>query len=265
VKIDLFHYQAVLLDLDGTIYHEDHPLAGAVDLIHLLQTRKLNFACLSNSTTSPARIVTRLARMGVDLQPDRIYTAALASVDYVMQHMKTSPRPRVFNLATEGVAEMLEGRVDWVSTDAEPCDAVIIGAPANAFATEERQRLALRLLRKGALAVGICADRLYPSPRGLEFGSGALAHMLGYAANIEPIFCGKPRRIFFEELCHRLNVKADQCVLVGDNLESDIMGAREVGMKTILTLGGVTRRRDLLHISGNMKPDWIIEDLTELL
>jgi HAD superfamily hydrolase (TIGR01450 family) len=265
VKIDFSKYQSVLLDLDGTVYHEDHPLPGAVDLIRQLQNRRQNFACLSNSTSSPMRVVERLAAMGVEIEPDRIYTAAAATADYVMQRIKTSPRPRVYNLATEGIQEMLEGLVDWVATDSEPCDAVIVGAPANFYAHEERQRMALRLLRKGALALGICADRVYPSPRGLEFGSGALAKMLAYAANIEPIFCGKPQRIFFQELCRRLGVACERCILIGDNLESDIIGAREVGMKTVLTLSGVTRRRDLLNIPEEWKPDFVIDDLTELI
>ncbi len=264
VAFDFSPYAAVLLDLDGTIYHEEHALPGAVALLRRLQATKKVFACLTNSTTSPMRIVERLARMGVELEPDRVYTAAAAAADYVIQHIKTK-RPRIYNLATEGLAEMLQGLVDWVNTDAEPCDAVIIGAPANVFATEERQRIALRLLRKGALAVGICADRVYPSPRGLEFGSGALTQMLAYAAQTDPIFCGKPQKLFFQELCHRLKVPSERCILVGDNLESDIMGAKALGMKTVLMLTGVTRRRDLLKISPDAKPDWVVEDLSEML
>jgi hypothetical protein len=80
------------------------------------------------------------------------------------------------------------------------------GAPSNAYATEDRQRVALLLLRHGAALVGLCADRVYPSPRGLEFGSGSQSAMLSYAANVEPFFCGKPEKIFFMELCQ--NAKA---------------------------------------------------------
>ena len=99
------------------------------------------------------------------------------------------------------------------------------------------------LLRKGAALAAICADRVYPSPRGLEFGVGAMAAMLAYAVDVRPIFCGKPEKLFFNELCHRLGVRPDRCVLIGDNLESDIAGAKGVGMKTILTLTGVATRK----------------------
>jgi HAD superfamily hydrolase (TIGR01450 family) len=269
--MDLSVYAAVLLDLDGTIYHEDHALPGAIDLIRRLQTDGRKYACLTNSTSSPLRLVERLARMGVDVDPNHVYTAAAAACDYVLlRHAEVhgdrakDKLPRVFNLATEGVHDMLDGSVTWVQTPGEPCDAVIAGAPANIYATEDRRRVALQLLRKGAMLVGICADRVYPSPRGIEFGSGALSHYLAYAAGVTPTFTGKPQPIFFSELCARLNVNPVDCMLIGDNLEADIAGAKAMGMRTILTLTGVTRRRDLLNASQEMKPDEIVEDLREV-
>jgi 4-nitrophenyl phosphatase len=173
----------------------------------------------------------------------------------------------VFNLSTEGVQEMLDGKVRWVqrADDGEPCDAVICGVPLNVFATEERQRTALVLLRRGALLVGICADRVYPSPRGLEFGVGAMSAMMAYASGATPVFCGKPEALFFRELCRRLGVAPERCVLVGDNLESDIAGGRGVGMRTVLTLGGVHSRADALRLAPDRRPDWIINDLRDLL
>jgi len=284
VTPDFSQFQAVLLDLDGTVYHEEHALPGAIALIRRLIVEGRKYACLSNSTASPLRIVERLSRMGVELDPTHVYTAAAAACDYVLQQFSpsgnaasgasspdlstagaTRRRPRVYNLSTESVQEMLDGLVDWVHTPGEPCDAVIVGTPTNVHATEDRQRVALQLLRKGAEMVGICADRVYPSPRGLEFGSGALCALLGYAANSTPTFCGKPNAIFFEKLCDRLAVDPAACVLVGDNLESDVHGAKRVRMKTILTLTGVTRRRDLLHVPAELQPDWVVEDLTELV
>jgi 4-nitrophenyl phosphatase len=266
VAIDFSPYAAVLLDLDGTIYHEDHPLPGAVRLVQHLQANGHRFACLSNSTSSPLRIVTRLQAMGLQLDPDHIYTAAAAACDYVLAHLpRKGVRPRVFNLSTEAVGEMLEGSVDWVRTGGEPCDAIIVGTPTNVFANEDRQRIALELARRGATILGICADRVYPSQRGIEFGAGALSSMIGYAANAQPIFTGKPQEIFFRELCGRLAVDPIQCLLVGDNIESDVMGAQALGMRTILTLTGVTRRRDLLALPKDKQPDLVVEDLNELI
>jgi glycerol 3-phosphatase-2 len=265
VPKDFSQFDAVLLDLDGTVYFEDDPLPGARDLIGRLQREKIKFACISNSTSSPQRVVKRFAGMGISVLAEQIYTAGAAAVDFVVQKFPRAGGPRAFNLATQGVQDMLEGRGVWVEKDSEDCDAIIVGAPANRFADFDRQRIALSLLRKGALAVGICADRIYPSPRGWEFGSGALTLMLTYAANVEPVYCGKPEKMFFAELCRRLGARPERCVLVGDNLESDIWGAKRMGMRTILTLTGVARREDLEKVGEDHQPDEIIMDLRALL
>jgi ribonucleotide monophosphatase NagD (HAD superfamily) len=202
--------------------------------------------------------------MGVSVDPGHIYTAAAATCDYVIDHVGAGGRvPRVFNLSTDGVHDMLDGKVHWVNRPDEPCDAVICGVHLNTYATEERQRIALELLRVGAALVAICADRVYPSPRGIEFGVGAFAAMFAYAANVRPTFCGKPEAIFFTELCRRLGVRPERCVLVGDNLESDIAGAKGVGMATILTLSGITHREHLAKAA--QQPDAVIENLADLL
>jgi HAD superfamily hydrolase (TIGR01450 family) len=264
VPLDLDQYEAILLDLDGTVYHEEHVLPGAIALIRRLQAVGKPYACLTNSTTSPQHLAARLLRMGVTVDPGHIYTAAAATCDYVAQMRgPDGGLPRAFNLATEGVEEMLDGRATWVQRGDDPCDVVIAGCTTNFYATEERQRTGLVLLRRGAALVSICADRVYPSPRGLEFGSGAFSAMLSYAANVRATFCGKPEKIFFIELCRRLGVPPERCVLVGDNLEADIAGGKNVGMATILTLTGVTARDDIARAAH--KPDGVISDLTDLL
>jgi HAD superfamily hydrolase (TIGR01450 family) len=270
--MDFSPYQAVLLDLDGTVYHEDQPLPGAIELIRRLQADGQRFACLSNSSSSPLGVMERLGMMGVEIDPDNIYTAAAASCDYVLEkygHDESGPphrKPRVYNLGSAGIQTMLEGFVDWVHTGGEPCNAVIVAAPTTDYARDEDRRLtALQLARRGADVIGMCADRVYPSPRGLEFGAGALTWMIAYAAGVEPVFCGKPQPLFFHELCKRLNVDPRWCLLIGDNLESDVAGGKGVGMRTIITLGGVTRRSDLRDWPAHMQPDLVVEDLTELL
>ena len=287
MRFDFDAFDAVLLDLDGTIYHEEHALPGAVELIRRFQAEGRKYACLTNSTSSPERISARLSRMGVKVDPAHIYTAAAAACDYVMERFgsqsaptKSPPiamgglpgsapipgtKPRVFNLSTEGVHDMLDGKVEWVNDEKSPCDAVVCGVPVNVFATEERQRAAMVLLRRGCTLVAICADRVYPSPRGLEFGVGAMSAMMAYAANVTPVFTGKPERFFFEELCRRLGVDPRRCVLVGDNLESDIAGAKGVGMKAVLVLTGVATAADVERLPAEMRPDWVVPGLPQLM
>ena len=262
---DLSKFEAVLLDLDGTVYHEEHALPGAMELIRRLQGHRRKYACLTNSTSSPQRVSARLKRMGVEVDPSHIYTAAAATADYVLErYARHSLNPRVFNLSTEGIAELLEGKVQWVERENDPCDAVICGVPLNVFATVERRVTAMMMLWKRAVRGAALAVGIYPSPRGLEFGVGAMAAMLAYAVDVKPIYCGKPEPLFFRELCGRLHVEPNRCVLIGDNFESDIAGAKGVGMKTILTLTGITTRHDAEAMSQDRRPDAIINDLRDL-
>lgn len=262
MAFDFSSYDAVLLDMDGTIYHEEHPLPGAVDLLRRLQREGRAYACISNSTTSPERLTQRLARMGANVPPGQIYTAAAALVDLVLERYGTAAR--IYNLSTDGVLEMLNGKVRWVESPAEPCDAVIAGTTTNAHATEARQRVALALLRQGAALLGICADRVFPSARGIEFGSGAFCAYLGYAANVTPTFCGKPQPEFFLHLCQRMGVAPQRCLLIGDNLETDIGGGRAVGMTTMLVLTGVVGAADLERAPDSQRPHIVVNDLTRL-
>ena len=260
---DFSPYAGVLLDLDGTLYHDEHVLPGAVELIARLQREGRAFACLSNTTTSPARVVTALAEMGIRIDEAHVYTAAAACVDYVRE--RWAPRPRVFNLATVGVHEMLDGHVQLVQGPDEACDAVLCGNLNSEYCTADRLRIGLELLRTGATLVGASPDRVYPSPRGLEFGVGAVTAMLAYGANVTPVFTGKPQALFFQKLCDRLGVPPARCVLVGDNLETDIQGARGIGMRTILTLTGITQRKHLANLAEKLLPDEVVEDLRALV
>jgi HAD superfamily hydrolase (TIGR01450 family) len=274
--MDFSPYDAVLLDLDGTIYHENHPLPGAIELIRRLEREGTCYACLTNSGMSPRQLEAKLAGLGVRVDASHIYSCPAATADYVMEtfaprrallhgsvQASDAERPRIFNLATDGLHELLEGKVHWVESPEEECDAVCCASPAHSFASKERQWIALQLLRRGAKLIGLCADRLYPSPRGVEFGAGSMTALLAYAANVTPIFCGKPEAVFFHELCRRLKVAPDRCILIGDNLESDIAGAKGVGMAAILALCGVTRREDVAE--AKVQPDRVIGDLRELL
>jgi len=89
-----------------------------------------------------------------------------------------------------------------------------------------------------------------------------MTSMLAYAANVTPVYTGKPEAIFFQELCQKLGVEPGRCILIGDNLESDIAGAARLGMDTILTLTGVSHLADVERVAGELRPGRVVEDLT---
>ena len=262
--MDLTTFDAVLLDLDGTIWHEHAPLPGAVDLVRQLQQRGQTFGFVSNSGASPARVVHLLAAMGLQVDEATILTAAGAACDYVLETFGAGCR--VFNAGNDTVDELLAGRVTLVEPDdAAGCQAVVIASLHHERAAAPRLQAALRHLLRGAQLVAMCNDRYFPTPRGVEIGSGGVAALLSYAAAVTPVFCGKPEAWFFLDLCRRLRVDPSRCVLIGDNLESDVAGARRVGIRTILPLTGVTDRPAAAAAAADRRPDWVIDDLRTLL
>jgi 4-nitrophenyl phosphatase len=264
---DLGRYDAVLIDLDGTFYREDEGgvrvLPGAPELVRRLERDGRKYACLTNSGSSPRQLSRKLAEMGARVDEGHVWSCAAAAAEYVRH--RWGKGARVFNLATDGIDELLAGRVRWVEAAEEACDVVLAAAPVNRWATAQRQWTALQLLRRGGAAlVGLCADRVYPSHRGAEFGAGSMTMMLAYAADVAPVFCGKPEEVFFRELCDRLGVAPDRCLLLGDNLESDVGGARRVGMASALVLTGVASRADAEKAPADRRPDYVLGSLTEL-
>lgn len=265
---DLTHYDAVLIDLDGTVYRENFKgaeiLPGARELIAALNDRRQPYACLTNSGSSPAGLAKRLASMGATVDEEHIWSCASSSADFCLHRF--GPLPRIYSLASEGFHEILEGKVAWVENPTDACDAIVVSNPSNPRASQQRAWEALQILRRKSTAlVGMCADRVFPSHRGLEFGSGALTEMLAYASGITPQYCGKPEPVFFQELCQKLQVAPDRCILLGDNLDSDIAGAKKVGMASALLLTGITDRPTAAAAPHDRHPDFILDSLAQLI
>jgi HAD superfamily hydrolase (TIGR01450 family) len=261
--LSLEAFDAILLDLDGTIWHESVPLPGAVELVDLIRNRGQKYGFVSNSGSSPRRAMNQLAAMGITAAGSQVLTAAGAGCDYVLETFGEGAR--VLNVANDSVDELLRDHVAFVEDDRSPCDVVVAAGIAHGRATPERLQWALRHLMRGAKLVGLCADRAYPTPRGFEIGAGGVAAMLAYAANVTPTYCGKPEAWFFLDLCKRLSVDPWRCVLIGDNLEADIAGAKRVGMKTVLTLTGLATRIAGESAAADQRPDRVVTDLRELL
>ncbi|MGF1633670.1 MAG: HAD-IIA family hydrolase [Phycisphaerae bacterium] len=256
--LDLNSYAAVLFDVDGTLCHGDEPIEPAPALVRRLQAAGVNLACLTNSTNSADQLHHRLGRMGIEVPVHHLWTAAAAAADYCVQH----GWGRVLNLSGDGFAQELAGRAELLGPEAASADAVVVGGPL--CASVPHLRAGLRLCRGGAKLLGVCNDRVYTSPAGIEFGAGSFCALLGFGADVPTVFAGKPEPVFFRELCQRLGVNPTECLLIGDNLESDIAGAKGVGMSTVLTLTGVASEADVQKLPPEIRPDAVVTSLEQL-
>jgi len=261
-------FDAVFFDMDGTLYREHHALAGGAEVIdHLLSVGKPHACVTNNSANTTVELSRRLAKMSVNVPPVRIYTACNAMADWLRA---LGPNPHVFNFAGNALPVELANGAVFVESVGQRCDAVAVGTHVRENATGfdfERSLVGLNLLKKGATLLVGCADRVFPiHGGGVEFGSGSWGMLFSFAANLpaeKVVHAGKPEPAFFRSLCRRYGVEPARCVIIGDNLESDIQGGLGVGMKTALLMTGVTTPSDLA--ASRIRPDVVFDDMPALL
>ncbi|MBM9536247.1 hypothetical protein [Desulfobulbus alkaliphilus] len=123
-------------------------MPGAVPLVQQVQKSGLIHGFISNSSSSPAGVVRRLAAMGLTVTEETILTAAAAACDYILDTF--GPGARVFNIANPSIDELLSGRAILTDDKCEDCDAVLAAGLAHGCATPFRLQIALRLLMRGA-------------------------------------------------------------------------------------------------------------------
>jgi HAD superfamily hydrolase (TIGR01450 family) len=266
-RMRLADFDAILFDIDATLCAHHHALPGAIEIVRAVQARGQKLACVTNnSAVTIAAQVTRLASCGIHVPAENIYTSGRAMADWVRQRWA---RPRVCNFAGVALHDELADVAQFVEQAEGRCDVVTVGTHLRENAVDfdyDRATRALFHLRQGAELLVGCVDRVYMYNGLPEFGSGAWGELFAFAANVprgRVHYAGKPDPEFFLHLCQRLNVSPQRCLLVGDNLESDVAGGLSVGMTTALVLTGVSTRADVE--SGRVKPHVVWEDLSAMM
>lgn len=223
----------ILLDLAGVLYVGDTPLPGAREAIERLHHARLPTRYLTNTTRSTRRaILDRLSRMGLSIPPDSLYTAPLAARRYVESH---GLRPYLLihpNLKAE-FAEFGEG----------PYNAVLVGDGGEAF-TYERLNCAFRLLLEGAPLLAMGNNRYFKERDGFSLDVGPFVTALEYAADVRATILGKPAPDFFRAAIADLGCKADEVMMVGDDVAADVIGAVSAGLQGVLVKTGKYRPGD---------------------
>lgn len=223
----------ILLDLAGVLYVGDTPLPGAREAIERLHHARLPTRYLTNTTRSTRRaILDRLSRMGLSIPPDSLYTAPLAARRYVESH---GLRPYLLihpNLKAE-FAEFGEG----------PYNAVLVGDGGEAF-TYERLNCAFRLLLEGAPLLAMGNNRYFKERDGFSLDVGPFVTALEYAAGVRATVLGKPAPDFFRAAIADLGCKADEVMMVGDDVAADVIGAVSAGLQGVLVKTGKYRPGD---------------------
>jgi 4-nitrophenyl phosphatase len=259
VSPSLNSLRAFILDMDGVLYEGDAVLPGAVEFITHLQREGTPFLMLTNNAMrTPGQYVAKLARMGIFVTEDRIFTSALATADYLAG---IAPGARVLVVGQDGLVDALRARglILVTCADDKP-DFVVAGLDMTL--TYDKLREATWAIRRGATFIASNPDVTYPTERGEAPGAGAVVAALQAASGVTPRVIGKPEPGIFAQALIRLGTAPHETAMVGDRVETDIVGGARAGLRTILVLCGVTRKADLPDLP--VQPDWVFPDLAAL-
>jgi HAD superfamily hydrolase (TIGR01458 family) len=223
--------RGVLVDLDGVLYVEDEPVAGAREALARLRGAGVALAFVTNTTSrSRAQTLAKLQRLGFDIAAGELVTPAVLAVAHCLEH----DRRRVQLVMNE---EVKEDFAELIEDDGAHADAVIVGDLGEAFGYDVLNR-AFRAVIAGAELIALQKNRYWLRADGLSLDVGPFVAALEYATRREALVMGKPSRAFFELVVAALGVEPAQAAMVGDDVESDVGGALAAGLAGVLVRTG---------------------------
>jgi len=246
-----------LIDMDGVLYHGNQPVPGAADFVAALQEEKTPFLLVTNnSTLTPDEYVAKVGRMGIAVTCENVLTSSIATAEYLARVV--APRAQVQVIGENGLHAALASKGFELVEHGGDC--VVVGMDRQL--TFEKLTRATLAIRAGASFVGTNPDLTLPVEEGQIPGNGAILLALEAATGVKPFIIGKPETALLEIGMERLGVTAQGTAILGDRVETDMLGGQRVGLITVLVLSGVSTRADIAKI--DTAPDIVFANMVEL-
>jgi NagD protein len=245
-----------LIDMDGVVYRGNELVPGADRFVSLLRSRGVPFRFLTNNSQRTRRdVAAKLARMGIGVEEEHIFTCAMATARFLAQQKKDGT---AFVIGEGGLLNALHVN-GYAIVDHEP-DFVVVGE-GRTF-TMELVESAVRMIFGGAKLIATNLDPNCPTASGLRPGCGAMVAMLEAATGVKAFSLGKPSPIMMRAARKELGLTTDQTTMIGDTMETDILGGVQLGFHTILVLSGGTKRANLPAYA--YQPELVVESVADL-
>ncbi|BCG65554.1 MAG: 4-nitrophenyl phosphatase [Methyloprofundus sp.] len=257
---------ALIIDMDGVLWHGEQAIAGLNEFFQLLRTRAMPFVLATNNAShTNAQYINKLARMGVTVAAEEILTSGMATALYLAEH-KDPANTRIFVLGEDGARlPLLEQgftltdlyQLNTAENPNAGADIVVCGKDETL--NWDKLSTATLNLQNGAEFIATNADLTLPTERGLVQGNGAILAALQAATGRTPTVIGKPEPIIYQQALTLLGTSAEQTIAIGDRLDTDILGAVRTGMRSLMVLTGVSTVTDIAQL--DYTPTWILPDL----
>ncbi|BDA77242.1 haloacid dehalogenase [Leptospira kobayashii] len=243
-----------LLDLEGVFHQGENLLPGAIETLTTLREKRIPFVFLTNTTTkSEKNIRADLSQLGLHIYENEILTTPKMAASYLKKIGKSKVRVILADQVKEDVfgLEQVE----------ENPEAVIIGDIGDKWNYDLLNSI-FRNLIAGSKLIALHKGKYWQTKEGLSLDIGAFINGLEYATGITAKVIGKPSPSFFRSGLDYLGLAASDCIMIGDDIESDIGGAKDLGIQGILVKTGKFREEQLR--SSSVKPDFILDTIGNL-
>ncbi len=235
MAIDFQAIKAVILDMDGVLWRGDEVLPGGEAFFAFCQQHDIAYAFATNNSTRTVEMyIEKLGGIGISARPEQIITSAVATADYIAREYPVDTP--VYVIGGAGIRQAL-ARKGFRENSEQP-GLVVVGMDVEV--TYEKLKVATLLIRDGAVFIGTNGDRTFPIPEGLAPGNGSILAAIQTATDVKPLVIGKPETAMYDVALRRLQAQAGQTLMVGDRLETDILGGQRASLQTALVLTGIT-------------------------
>jgi 4-nitrophenyl phosphatase len=252
--------RALISDLDGTLLAGNRAQPDLQRFLDFLRKRGIALTVVTNNTVrTPAQYSQKLAAAGANVPPGQILTAAIATAAYLQAELP--PASPIFVVGESGLRTALaEAGFVLLEDSAQPAAAVVVGGDRTV--SHDKLKHAIRHVRRGARFIGANPDLLVPVEDGLAPEAGVLLAAIAAGAGVAPTIIGKPERPLLEQALWLMGSTPPAAAILGDRLDTDILGGQRLGLTTILVTTGVDDAA-AIRASG-IRPDLVVAGLGAL-
>lgn len=246
-----------LTDMDGVLHREGAVIPGAGEFIAKLRDEDIDFMVLTNnSMQTPRDLSAKLQRMGLEIEPERIWTSATATARFLQQQ---AGEATAYVIGEAGLTTALH-EIGWILTDADP-DFVVLGETRTY--SFEAITTASNLIRNGSRFIATNPDMTGPGPAGVVPATGSVAAMITAVTGKEPYYVGKPNPVMMRSALNNIGAHSEHTVMIGDRMDTDVKSGLEAGMRTILVRTGISDDAEVDRFP--YRPTAVVDSVADLV
>jgi len=255
-------FKGFIFDLDGTVYLSDKLIPGADKVIGLLREKGKKVVFLSNKPIQTREdYASKLTRLGIPTRPEEVINSSLVMTNYLK---KIAPNAKIFVVGEVPFIEELRG-AGFTITD-EPKEVEYVVVAFDRTFDYRKLNISFQAIKLGAHFVATNPDRTCPVEGGeIPDCAAMIAAIEAVTQKKVEVIVGKPSPLMIQAAMDAMGLRPDECILIGDRLETDIRMGKESGIATGIVLTGVTNEQTLKEIKHtSIQPDFVFQSIADV-